>query len=243
MNSPKSENYLWLTLMSLGTLGAIIFFPLEIKLAAIAGLLGAGVLTFTKFSPANWLQKLQTLSTNRGERSIKSQTPAARQAAARAKARGNFITNDLHLLDIGLIATNRSQGGPALQRTNSLHTDQIAVRPYLRLRLPHNFYERHASLRFLFKDPTGVEIFIHEQESWLTLGEQDVIPTHQMPISNNEKLNHLGEWILEVFLDDRLIAEHNFRISPSIQSRRERLQSDDIDSSTNIPLDELIRDE
>lgn len=243
MNSPKSENYLWLTLMCLGTLGALLFFPLEIKLAAVVGLLGAGILTFTKVLPAKWLQKLQTLTTNRGERSIKSQTPTARQAAARAKARGNFITSDLHLIDIGLIATNRSQGGPLLQRTNSLHTDQIAVRPYLRLRLPHNFYERHASLRFLFKDPTGIEIFIHEQESWLTPGEQDVIPTHQMPILNNEKLKNLGDWIMEVYLDDRLVAEHNFRISPSIQSRRERLQSDDTNPATNVSLDELIRDE
>lgn len=243
MKKPKSENVVWLTLMSVAALGAIAFFPPEIKLAVILGWLGAAILTFTDIQPLRWLRNLQSATPIRKDHSGKSQTPAARQASARAKARGNFISNDLQLLDIGLIAINQGARGPVFQRTNSLNSDHKAVRPYIRLRLPSNFYERHARLRFSLKDPTGNEMFIHEQETWLTPGEQDTIPTHQMPISDSQVTDNLGDWKLEVALDGRLIAEHNFRISPTIERRRERLQSDTSTSSRSVSLDELISDE
>ncbi|MCY4008683.1 MAG: hypothetical protein OXF22_02885 [Anaerolineaceae bacterium] len=243
MISPKPENFPWLALFASLMLVSLLIFPPTVQLLAALGSLAATWLTFFDFSLAKRRQRRQHHSVLRGDPPVKSQSEEARQAIARAKARGNYIARDLHVLDIGLIAVGGNPSNPMLRRTNSLHDDLQAVRPYLRLRLPKNFYERHGTFRFAFKDPTHEEIYIHEQETWLTAGEQDIIPTHQMPISENEKLSQLGDWILEVYLDERLMAEHSFRISPSFQTRRERLQKGANPASTEAALDELMQDE
>ena len=243
MMKPKSDNYLWLAIMSVVALGAIAFLPLEMKLVTLVGWVGAGLLTFSDIQPSHWLKGIRSSAPIRKDRVRDSQTPAARQASARAKARGNLIPNDLLLLDIGLIASRQDTSGPVFQRTNSLNSDHKAVRPYIRLRLPSEFAERHALLRFSFEGPDGNEVYIHELETWLTAGEQDLIPTHQMPIMDSYVIENLGDWKLEIALDGRLIAEHDFRISPSIERRRDRLREEASPSSDNIPLDDLLIDD
>lgn len=242
MISPKPENFIWLALFVLLTLVAVLIFPPTGQLLAVLGLLAAALLTFIDFSPKNRWQRSEASSAQH-DPPVKSQTDEARQAIARARARGHTLMKDLHVLDIGLIAVGGSANDPVLRRANSLHDGLQAVRPYIRLRLPKNFYERHGTFHFVIKDPTDEEIYIHEQETWLSPGEQDIIPTHQMPILENEKLTHLGDWILELYLDERLVAEHGFRISPSYQTRRQRLQEDAKPSSTVATLDELMQDE
>ncbi len=243
MTRPKSDNLLWLAIMSVVALVAIIQFPLGISLVALAGWVIAGLLTFTDIQPGRWLDSIRSSASIRKGQVGNSRTPAARQASARAKARGNLIPNDLLLLDIGLIASRQSTNGPIFQRTDSLNSDHNAVRPYIRLRLPSDFTERHALLRFSFEGPDGNEVYIHELETWLTAGEQDLIPTHQMPITDSRVIENLGDWKLEVALDGRLIAEHGFRISPSIERRRNRLREEASTSPDSIPLDDLLIDD
>ena len=149
----------------------------------------------------------------------------------------------MQTLDIGLIADNSSSSGPTFRRSNSLTSEDLAARPYLRLRMPADFKGRHAQLRFAFLDPSGEERFVHELETWLTAGPQDVFPSHQMPIRNSANLEHMGDWKLEVDLDGRLLAEHTFRIAPSIAQRRARLREDEAAQTEDIPLDDLMRDD
>ncbi len=232
----KRENLWWLASLGLLMLFTLFSGSTLAFLFILAGFLLAILLSLRNFPPGNLFRNLlkNPQSAVSGPSSAK-QTRAAKEAAARARARGGIIPSEITMLKIGLIAHKAQSDKPVILRESTVRSNLHAIRPYITLELPAGVTERHALLRFSFQNPNSQECYVHEMETWLAVGQQDIYPSDQMPIHETDI--QFGDWHLEIQLDGRLIAEHGFRVSPSSGYRRRRLTSSDNPPDEEPPLD------
>jgi hypothetical protein len=150
-------------------------------------------------------------------------SPQAKEATERARSQGAYTTDDLLMLDIGLIAGQSSYEGMAFRRTRSVSKDDDGVRPFVTLNVDGIEANRHANVRFEIYDQNGDEIFVHEMRTYLREGEMSLMADHHLPLAGNSEIQGTGDWDLRVFIDDNIVAMHNFMLTPSMNERQRRL--------------------
>lgn len=150
-------------------------------------------------------------------------SPDAREAYDRARSLGGYINNRLVMLDVGLIALQGSHEGMAMRRTRNASKDDDAVRPFITLHVDPQEAERNARVRFEIYNQYGERMYVYEMPAYLRDGELSVLAEHQLPLAGNDDIQGVGDWDLRVFVDNDLVAMHNFTLTPSESDRRERL--------------------
>jgi hypothetical protein len=143
----------------------------------------------------------------------------AREAAARARREGALGTTDLTLLDIGLIALESSDEGMHMRRTSSPSLDDDALRPFVTLHVQPTAAERRALVRFELRDGQGKSRYVHELRPYLRAGDMNLLADHQLPLRENPDALQAGDWDLRLFIDGRLMADHVFTLTPSLENR------------------------
>lgn len=170
-------------------------------------------------------------------------SPQAKEAIERAKSRGGFVSNDLMMLDVGLIAVQSSYEGMAMRRTRSISKDDDGVRPFVALNVEASEAERHATIRFEIYNQYGEEKFVHEMRAYLREGEMNIMTDHHLPLAGNRDVQGAGDWDLRVYIDGNLVGMHNFMLAPSMTERQRRLAAEeDIDMGVYQIVDEVEQD-
>jgi len=170
-------------------------------------------------------------------------SPSAKEALERAKARGGYVSEDLMMLDVGLIALQSSPEGIAMRRTRSISKDDDGVRPFVALNVEPSEAERHATIRFEIYNQYGEEKFVHEMRAYLREGEMNIMTDHHLPLAGNRDVQGAGDWDLRVYVDGNLVGMHNFMLSPSMNERQRRLAAEeDIDMGVYQIVDEVEQD-
>lgn len=160
-------------------------------------------------------------------------SPQAREATERARSRGGFVNNDLLMLDVGLIAMQRTREGMAMRRTRNISKDDDGARPFVTLNVDPSEAERNATVRFEIYDQNGEQLFIHEMRTYLREGEMSLMTDHHLPLAGNHEIQGTGDWDMRVYVDGNLVGMHNFMLAPSMNERQRRLStnSSDLDYS------------
>lgn len=220
----KRRNLVWL-----GTLAALTGLAIfsqgltgVASLVLLAILTGAAIFSIFDFQPTTLIESVQQ-KTNIGTRN----SPDAREAVERAKARGSYLPKDLEVLDVGLIALRDSYDGMLMQRTRSLSLDDDGVRPYVSLQIPPLEADRYADITFEIIDGNGKVVYKHEQRMYLRDGKLDVLAEMQMPLSDSTLNIAHGNGDLRVLVDGTLAAMLGFTITPSTRDRFAGRRSDD----------------
>jgi len=152
-------------------------------------------------------------------------SPQAKEAAERARSRGGYASQDMMLMDVGLIASQSSYDGMALRRTRSISKDDDGARPFVTLYVDPMEAERMAVVRFEIINQYGEEAYIHEMKTYLRDGEISIMADHHLPLAGNRDIQGAGDWDLRVYIDGNLAGLHNFMLAPSIAERSRRLAS------------------
>jgi hypothetical protein len=150
-------------------------------------------------------------------------SPQAKEASERARSHGGFASNDLLMLDVGLIAVQSSYEGMAMRRTRSISKDDDGVRPFVTLHVDPSEAERNAVIRFEIYNQHGDEQFVHEMKVFLREGEMNIMTDHHLPLAGNRDITGAGDWDLRVYADGNLVGLHNFMLAPSMTERQRRL--------------------
>jgi hypothetical protein len=150
-------------------------------------------------------------------------SPQAKEAIERARARGGFMSNDLMMLDVGLITVQSSYEGMAMRRTRNISKDDDGVRPFVTLNVDPSEAERNGVVRFEIYNQYGEEQFVHEMRVYLREGEMNIMTDHHLPLAGNRDITGAGDWDLRVYLDGNLVGMHNFMLAPSMNERQRRL--------------------
>jgi hypothetical protein len=249
----RQRNVWWIGILSALTLlaviaGAAVAPVLVLLLAAAAGA------SFLRLNAPNTLveavtQRVPTAVTGR-------QSQSAREAVSRASTRGYVPTPQLSLGDIGLIATSRGEDGIEMRRTKSISKDDEGVRPFIVLHVDPSEADRNVKLRFEMIDQNGRGLYIHEMNTYLRDGELNILPDTHLPLMSNGQIEGSGGWDLRVYMDNDLIAIHNFTLEPSDAERARRLggsarprryimEESSEEESEDIPLtlEDLLREQ
>jgi hypothetical protein len=167
-------------------------------------------------------------------------SPQAKEAMERAKARGGYISNDLMMLDLGLIAVQSSHEGMAMRRTRSISKDDDGVRPFVTINVEPHEAERNATVRFEIYNQNGEQKFVHEMRTYLREGEMSIMTDHHLALAGNRDVQGAGDWDLRVYVDGNLVGMHNFMLAPSMNERQRRLAAEeDIDMGFYEVVDEV----
>ncbi len=150
-------------------------------------------------------------------------SPQAKEAVERARTQGGYMTDDLLMLDVGLIAGQTSYEGMAFRRTRNISKDDDGVRPFVTLNVDAVEANRQANVRFEIYDQNGDELFVHEMRTYLREGEMSLMADHHLPLTGNTDVRGTGDWDLRVFIDNNIVAMHNFMLTPSMTERQQRL--------------------
>jgi hypothetical protein len=150
-------------------------------------------------------------------------SPQAKEAIERARTQGGYMSDDLLMLDVGLIAGQTNYEGMAFRRTRNVSKDDDGVRPFVTLNVDSLEANRHANVRFEIYDQNGDELFVHEMRTYLREGEMSLMADHHLPLAGNTDVHGTGDWDLRVFIDDNIVAMHNFMLTPSMTERQRRL--------------------
>jgi hypothetical protein len=150
-------------------------------------------------------------------------SPQAKEAMERARSRGGFLSNDLLMLDVGLIAVQSSVEGMAMRRTRSISKDDDGARPFVTLNVEAAEAERNATIRFEIFNQHGEQRFVHEMKAYLREGEMNIMTDHHLPLAGNREVTGAGDWDLRVYIDGNLVGMHNFMLAPSMNERQRRL--------------------
>ncbi len=152
-------------------------------------------------------------------------TPSARNAKLQASHRHDF--DDYYgLQDVGLIVDEPRSDGLRLHRARTVSMDQEAIRPYLVVNAPRHGHPAQTLIRFEINDSAGQLQFVYEMEYYMRPGENAILPDYRLPLRNNERLERMGKWDLQVWVNGGLLAMHTFTVSPSIEERRRQLGVD-----------------
>jgi hypothetical protein len=167
-------------------------------------------------------------------------SPQAKEAMERAKSRGGYISNDLMMLDLGLIAVQSSYEGMAMRRTRSISKDDDGVRPFVTLNVEAHEAERNATVRFEIYNQNGEQKFVHEMRTYLREGEMSIMTDHHLALAGNRDVQGAGDWDLRVYLDGNLVGMQNFMLAPSMNDRQRRLAAEeDVDMGFYEVVDEV----
>jgi hypothetical protein len=147
----------------------------------------------------------------------------AREAVERASNRG-YLSSDIQLADIGLIASQTGNDGLVMRRTRSISKDDDGVRPYIILNVPAHESDRNATIRFALIDQNGKEQYIREMSVYLRDGEMNILADNHMPLISNDHIGGMGDWDLRVTIDGSLAGVHGFSLTASADERRQRLR-------------------
>lgn len=150
-------------------------------------------------------------------------SPSAKEAMERARSRGGFVSNDLMMLDVGLIAVQSGVEGMAMRRTRSISKDDDGARPFVTLNVEASEAERNATIRFEIFNQHGDQKFVHEMKAYLREGEMNIMTDHHLPLAGNRDVAGAGDWDLRVYIDGNLAGMHNFMLAPSMNERHRRL--------------------
>lgn len=218
------RNTIWLGILA--TMLAVVLLIGDVSVAVQAVLLALflfalGATVVNPKLPANLYQTVQARTQDRVRRSRMS--PQALEAYARAEARGTYRSNNVQLVDIGMITTQSGDDGIVMRRTRSISKDDDGVRPFLTVQVPTQEAERNALLRFEIVDHNGNEQHVHEMTVYLRNGEMNLLSDHHLPLMDNPYIEGMGDWDLRVYLDNGLMGIHNFALTPSFEDRRARL--------------------
>lgn len=178
-------------------------------------------------------------------------SPQAREANERARRRTAYSPPGLHLLDVGLISLQSSPDGMVMRRSRTVSLDESGVRPYITLHIDAAEADRNSLIRFEILDHNGTAQYIHEMKTYLRDGEMNILADHQLPLSDNKRLNGAGEWDLRVSVDGTLLGLLTFTTTPSISGRnRQFIQAadqaayrlaDDAAEDSPVSLQDLLR--
>jgi hypothetical protein len=246
----RRRNTAWLT--AIGALVAIALFSTSVPLIAQMTLLllfiAAVLVSIVEFTPQ---RDALTRSLTRAARGQSRLSPQAKEAAERARRRGGYISPDITLVDIGLIASQSGADGMVMRRARSTSKDDDGVRPFVTINVAPESSDRHALVRFEIIDHNGQEQYVYEMKSYLRDGEMNILADHHLPLAGNQKVMGAGDWDLRVFIDGQLHGMHNFVLAPSIRERRNRIAGSEDEAAyrleepehEEIPLslEELLR--
>ncbi len=219
----RRRNTVWLTVLglligfALLASGGAISAPVQLALLGIFG--AAMVASLVEFG-RNKSTLMDTLKRAPIRQRI---SPQAKEAQERAKSRGGYLSPQMVLLDLGLIAVQSSYEGMAMRRTRSISKDDDGTRPFITLYIDSTEADRNAVIRFEILDHHGQPKFVHEVRSYLREGEMNIMSDHHLPLEGNNDITGAGDWELRVSVDGRLVGLHNFTLAPSITERTRRL--------------------
>lgn len=197
--------------------GSTVAAPVQLALLAIFALaMGA---SFIELGQQNQTL-LDTIRTSPVRGRI---TPQAKEAEARAKARGLYYRGGITMLDVGLIAVQTSEEGMAMRRTISVSKDDDGVRPYITLFVLPKDAERNASIRFELYDHTGQPRFVYETRKYLREGEVTIMSDNYLPLAGNDDIKGAGDWESRIYVDGNLMGVQTMILSPSLSERSSRL--------------------
>ncbi len=177
-------------------------------------------------------------------------SPEAREAQERAQQRGSYFTDDIDLIDIGVISTQSGSEGVVMRRSRTVSKDDDGVRPFIILQVPPEDAERSVTIRFEFIDQRGEQQYIHQINPYLRDGEMNIIADTHLPLWGNDKIVGVGDWDLRVYINNNLIGLHRFHCTASqsdrqqqtaerVEERRRRLS--DGRRETPVSLEDLLR--
>lgn len=150
-------------------------------------------------------------------------SPQAKEATERAKSRGGYMSNNLTMLDLGVIASQSGYEGMAMRRTRSISKDDDGVRPFVTLHVDPEEAERSTVIRFEIYNQNGEQEYIHEMRPYLREGELTIMADYHLPLAGNSDIQGVGDWDMRVYIDGNLAGLHNFTLAPSFAERAERL--------------------
>ena len=248
----KRHNVAWLIILAsmvgIAVLSATVSPSVQL---ALLGMLGVAVLG-SLFEFGQQQAFLQTIQ--RASRLQSRVSPQAKEATERARRRGAYIDDGVTLVDIGLIATQSGREGTVMRRARSVSRDDDGARPFVTLHVAPEAAEHLAVIRFEVLDQEGNRQFVHEMRTYLHDGEMNLLATHQLPLMDNNTISpegSWGDWDLRVYLDNRLIAMHNFTLGASVYERRQRPDSGEFerqrrlveseDAEIPMSLEDLLR--
>ena len=185
-------------------------------------------------------------------------SPEAREAAARAQARGGSSAGRIQLTNIGVIAVQYGEDGSTSMRSGrTISKDDDGAIPFVTLQVPTSEADRHATLLFEFIDHDGEVQFRREERVYLREGDASVQTDTQLSLYGNDHISGMGDWDLRVTLDGHLIGLHNFTLTASSETRArrrrptaergeqaaQRMAADEARSERDsMSLEELLRD-
>lgn len=220
----RRHNTLWLIALGVLITFALAAAPLAPAVQALLlGLLGlAVVLSLVQISRPQGQGILRRIRRAPARRA----SPAAREAADRARTLGGYVSPGLALADIGLITVQAGDDGIVMRRTRSISKDDDGARPFIVLNVDTAEAERGALIRFEITDHTGEAQYVHEMRSYLRDGEMNLMADHHLPLAGNDRIHGMGDWDLRVYIDGSLAGVHSFTLAPSMTERRQRLARD-----------------
>lgn len=214
----RRRDRIWFTIISL--LAAIAILAPELALGARIGIIAlygiiAGMVLFDFDATSAIRQQIPKAEKPHG-------TAQAREALNRAASSGGGDWVGLTLEDIGLIASVRTEEGLTFQRTRNITNDYDGARPYIQVQVGAAMAERRARLRYELIDPTGEAQFVHEDNTYLRLGENTLHPDQHLPLGTLPAAQ-MGQWDIKVYVDGRLMGILGFAAAPTDDERLGRL--------------------
>jgi hypothetical protein len=177
-------------------------------------------------------------------------SPEAREAQERAQQRGSYFSDDIDLIDVGVITTQSGADGVVMRRTRTISKDDDGVRPFIILQVPPEDAERNVTIRFEFVDQRGDQQYVHQMNTYLRDGEMNILADTHLPLWGNDNIVGIGDWDLRVYINNNLVGLHSFHCTASqtdrqqqtverVEERRRRLS--DTRRDTPITLEDLLR--
>jgi hypothetical protein len=245
----RRKNVAWLTI--LGALVAVALLSgvaTPVQAAALLALYGAALAaSMLDVKPAKLIDTVQRSSLTRMRMS-----PQAQEAVARAQRRGSYVSEDLTLLDIGLIAAQSTAEGMVMRRTRQVSKDDDGMRPFITLHVQPTAADTTSVIRFEIIDHNGDQQYVHEMKTYLRDGEMNILADHQLPLDGNDRLNGAGDGDLRVYVDGNLLGALSFTLAPSMRERSRQMNRahdaddahrrlEDTDREVPMSLEDLLR--
>ncbi len=178
------------------------------------------------------------------------------EVALEAMARTYGLPNRekaIHLLDIGLIVDEQRPDGMSLRRGRFVSLDDDGVRPFALVAVPDMLGDRVALVRFELRDGNGALQYAFEEEKWLQVGENILVPDYRFPIRKRANELQAGGWSAHVMIDGGALGIHHFNVADSLAMRQAMVGPDgellrdrvwrtpEDDESLPLSLEELLR--
>lgn len=200
----RRNTQLWLVMMS----GAGLVFTAAgaIVPAVVTGGLTIGVLAMETLQDT----RQQRQRRQRLQRTVNT-TQAAQMAQSSAMHHPQF--GAVHtLVDIGVMLDEYRREALVVRRVRSVSLSDRALRPYVVLHSSVRGDAVPTHIRFEILDVKQQPQFVYEVEHPIQRGENAIIPDYRLPLKDNQKLGHAGQWILNVWVAGYLVGAHSFTV-------------------------------